>query len=486
MTVISLGENVLMSVSLKSVYEQIEQLAGEPSTNAKIELLRKFLQDRLFSQIVRLAYNQTYSYNVKTFPAYKPTGFHDRGWQHVLPILKELVQRQGADQVIKNKLFQAASIDKETYEITKRICDGDLKCGIGARLINIAVPNTVKIFSYMRCATSKHIDKLDFESGIYCQCKADGAFVNMFVHENLKIEFRTRNGQEVKCLNFLKSKIIDQPPIRKYSPRRGLKHVPEHCKSILGKVYHGELRVFRKDGSIMPRKEGNGIINQCIKGTVDPEVAKRVFFTVWDSVWIDEFYNGYSDIAYQTRFFTCVQLVNAVGNKKFVQLVKNEIVYSKDAAYAFFRKMRSEDEEGSINKNPKGIWEDNQSGSQDNIKLKHSFECDVKIVGWKYGKKGSKYEDVVGAIIFESECGKLRFSCSGLLDSEREWDWDMMIGSIVSVEAESVIKSKTKKTFALYTPSFIEIREDKSVANTLEEILEIAKESKKTKRFKNK
>ena len=61
-----------------------------------------------------------------------------------------------------------------------------------------------------------------------------------------------------------------------------------------------------------------------------------------------------------------------------------------------------------------------------------------------------------------------------------------MIDSIVAVEAESVSESKSKGTYSLYTPSFIEPREDKLVANTLEEILEIAKESKKTRRFKNK
>lgn len=485
MIVISLGENVLMSVSLKSVYQQIEQLADESSTNAKIELLRKFLQDRLFSQIVRLAYNQTYSYNVKTFPAFKPAGFHDRGWQHVLPILKELVQRQGADQVIKNKLFQAASIDKETYEITKRICDGDLKCGIGARLINIAVPNTVKIFSYMRCATSKHIDKINFEAGAYGQCKADGSFVNMFVHEDLKIDFRTRNGQDVKCLNFLKARILDQQPIRKYSPRRGLKHLPKHLSDLVGRVYHGELRVMRKDGSIMSRKEGNGIINQCLKGTVDPEIAKRVFFTAWDSVKIDEFYNGYCEIAYQSRFFNCVQLVNVVNNKKFVQLVKNKIVYSKEEAYAYFRQLRSEGEEGEVVKDAKGIWEDNQSGSHHCIKIKHSFSCELEVTGWNYGKEGTKYEHCVGSVICASSCGKLKVNVSGLTDDEREWDWDLMIGVIVTVEAESVIESKSKETFSLYTPSLVEIREDRDSADSLERIIEQHKESKRTRRVKS-
>ena len=60
-----------------------------------------------------------------------------------------------------------------------------------------------------------------------------------------------------------------------------------------------------------------------------------------------------------------------------------------------------------------------------------------------------------------------------------------MIGTIVTVEAESVIESKSKKgVYSLYTPSFVEVREDRAEADSLERIIEISKESQKTKRRK--
>ena len=177
-------------------------------------------------------------------------------------------------------------------------------------------------------------------------------------------------------------------------------------------------------------------------------------------------------------------MAGKIDNDKAFRCVEFEYVKSNEENTAFFRKMRAQKEEGIITKNLDGVWEDNQAGSFDCIKTKHSFECEVKIIGWKYGKKGTKYENCIGSFEYASECGQLTGFCSGLTGEEREWDWDMMIDAIATVEAESVITSKGKSTSSLYTPSFIEIREDRHEADTLERIIEIAEESKKTRRRK--
>jgi DNA ligase 1 len=473
-----------MGTSLRDVYTKIQKLSETPSTNDKIALLKIYLEDKIFRKVCWCTYTSTIKFNVKIFPPFeKISGFSDKGWEVIIKILEKLANQQGADNSIKSSLFLASSIDKETYAVVAMICDGDLRCGIGARTINKAMPNTIRIWSYKRCATSKHIDNLTFEPYASAQCKADGAFANMFIKDDLSISFFARSGKPIKCLQHLKSKIKDNTPLIQYGRRRGIDHqLPnEH---IEGKVYQGELRVFNPNGTIMSRKQGNGIINECIHGTVSPEVAKSVFFTVWNVVTIAEFFNGESESTYRDSFYQVNLLVHRVGSDKHIRIVKFENVSSLEEAYAFYRKMRYEGEEGAIIKNINAKWEDNQSGSFDDIKIKHSFECDLKVVGWNYGTKGKKYGETVGSVDFESECGKLKVNVSGLLDSEREWDWDMMVGSICTVEAESVISSKSKSTYSLYTPSFIEPREDKTEANTLEEIIEIAEESKKTRRRK--
>jgi len=254
---------------------------------------------------------------------------------------------------------------------------------------------------------------------------------------------------------------------------------------LTDKVYQGEIRFFNPDGTIMPRKQGNGLVTKAIKGTLDAATAKMAFFTTWIAVPIDEFFNGEATQSYSDAFYQASSLVHRVASSRTVQLVKFENVKSLEEAYSFYRKMRSEGEEGAIIKNLSGIWEDNQEGSRDDIKIKHSFSCELKVVGWNYGTKGSKFENCMGSVIAESECRNLRCNISGFLESEREWDWDMMKDTIITVEAESVIVSKTKVTSSLYCPSFVEIREDRTEADTLERIIEQHQESKRTKRFKS-
>ena len=469
-----------MPVSLKDVHQKIQTISKTSSTLEKIDLLRKYLlTDPLFRIVIKAAYMQTVKYNVKSFPDYKQVGFCDRGWKFVLPILKQLASQQGADNAIKQKLFQAASIDRETYSVVERICNKDLKGGFGGILINKAVPGTVKLISYMRCSTSKFLHKINYPA--LGNCKADGAFANLVIENGNRVTFITRSGRVVKCLQHLKS-MIKNPPPGKMGMRKGIDH--DKLNMCSNHVYQGELRVWNEDGTIMSRKAGNGIINECIHGTVDPEIAKRIFYTAWDCVTIPEFQNGYSERVFRTREFVARSFVDTVGSK-FIQYIKSQVVNSEEEAFLFYRKLRSEGEEGAIIKNYNGIWEDNQSGSHDCIKIKHSFECELKVVGWNYGTKGGKWEHTVGSIQCESECGKLKVNISGLLDEEREWEWDLMIGTIVTVEAESVIESKSKKgVYSLYTPSFVEVREDRAEADSLERIIEISKESQKTKRRK--
>lgn len=471
-----------MSISLKSVYCKLEILANTPSTNKKVELLQEYLKNKLFRKVVWCTYTQTVKFNVKIFPPFKPIGFSDRGFEYVLPILKQLNSQNGADSTIKQKLFQASSIDKETYEVVSRICNGDLRCGVGARLINKAVPNTVKIYSYERSATSKYISNIVYEPYAIAQAKADGAFANLLIGKNRTLTFITRKGIEILQLSHLKQKIMSQEPIVRYGANRGIKHMP--LGDFFGKAVMGELRIYRPDGSVMDRKTGNGLIRQCQLGALDPKIAKRIFFTVWNCVDIQDFWNGECEKTYSDRFYDTACFIDTVNDKKWVKLVHSKNVTSLDEVYSFYREMRLLGEEGIIVKNIKAPWEDNQSGSKDSIKIKHSFEVDLKIVGWNYGTKGKKYENKIGSLDCESECGKLKVNISGLLDKERELDGDSLVGKIAAVEAESVITSKSKSTSALYTPSLIEIREDKSEANTLEEIIEIWEQSKKTKRRK--
>ena len=479
-------------MSLKSVYYKLQKLESTAGNNDSVDLLKEYLKDSLFHKVVWCCLNGTLHYNIKIFPNYTQPGLlTPKGNKFIFDKLKELSKKSGATNEDKQELARLASIDKETFEIVKRICQKDLKCNVGARLVNKARSNTIKIFPYQRCKTSKEIENIVFEDKngkpiqAIAQCKADGEFTNMIISNTFGITFRTRNGKLLHQLDHLKEHIQTQPSLIKHGRKRGIMNsaFPEDFRN---QVFMGELRVWNKTYTeVMNRQAGNGIISQCLQNKADPEDAKRVFFTVWENVTLEDFWNGISKKVYRERYYNSSILTSTVANKKYVQTIESKYINNIQEAYDFYVEMRRKDHEGAVVKNLTFQWRDQQSGSPDMIKLKHCFDCDLLITGWEKSKEGGQFDGLMGSISCESSCGKLKVKIgTGFTADMREWDWDMLVGSIAKVEAERVITSKTKSTHSLYTPSFSDIREDKDNADSLEQVFIAEKESKRNKRRK--
>ncbi|MHA1738940.1 MAG: hypothetical protein ACTSWD_10175 [Candidatus Heimdallarchaeota archaeon] len=103
--------------------------------------------------------------------------------------------------------------------------------------------------------------------------------------------------------------------------------------------------------------------------------------------------------------------------------------------------------------------------------IKGVSKCEFRISSIKKGKKGTKWENHVGSIECESECGKVKFSVGGLTDAEHLKDWDewlTLLGSVVSVEYDGLIKDKSKDVWSLYLPRNLICRPDRDMADTLE------------------
>ena len=241
-------------------------------------------------------------------------------------------------------------------------------------------------------------------------------------------------------------------------------------ENFLGMVYTGELLV-RKNGKILPRKTGNGILNSCLHGTADPEDAKCVIFKCWDCLPLKSFYEGYHRAIYNTRIFETSQFVRAVNDPDFVDTVMTKRVNDYEEAHEFYGEMRKVGKEGAILKNLDLVWKDHTSTDQ--VKMKNVSEAELEIVGWESGKEGTKYELCMGAIKCRSAEGSLEVSVgSGFSDEQREADWDMAIGEICTVEFESVIQDKRNKgKYSLFLPRFKEVREDRDTPDTIKDIL---------------
>lgn len=478
-------------MSLKSVYEKIKQLEDTPGSNDKKVLLKTFLKNGLFRRVVWCALTGTLHYKISAFPEYRQYVFVKRENDEIFAHLEYLSKKRGANDSDKEKLFQIASEDPETFEVVRRICNKDLRCGAKAKTINQVRPGTVKYMPYQRCRTSKHIDNIKFDESteklpmVVAEVKADGAFTNVFIDDCMNITFRTRSGEYIGMLDHLKEKMKESAPKPPLTGSRGIDNM-SHPDHVSNKVFLGEFRVWEPGYKrLMSRKRGNGIIAKCRLGTATQDEAKRVMLTVWDSVPIEEFWKGQSTKGLRDRRFDASVLVNEVDDKRYCRFI--EQYYPKDYADAmlWYRLQRENEEEGIVIKNLDFKWKDCSSGDPNMIKVTHVFECDLIIVGWNKGKKGKKNEDIMGSVDCESSCGKLKCNIGiGFTQEEREWDWDMLVGEILTTEAKETITGEKSDTYALYSASFVEVREEKDTANSLVEILEIESESKKNKRRK--
>ena len=436
-------------MSLKKIYENIQEIKSTAGTNDKIEKLKEFLQDETFLKTIKLMYDSSFQYGIKKmFPMKK--GFQTKGVKELFHFLELLAKQKGTSDSDKATLSQLASIDQETYNLVQLIVKKDSKAGFSVKSINKSRPDTVFSAPYMRCSSTKKISNIKYPA--FVQTKADGAFINF---STSKLEARTRNWKVIHQIEHITNLFKDFP------------------KAVM---IHGELLV-KKNGKILDRKTGNGILNSCLQGTANPEDAKCVEFVAWDVISEKAFYEGKFNVPYSDRWGKIRVIVKSINNPLFSS-IKTEIIDNYEEAREFYDRMRAEGEEGAIIKNFLTEWKNHTSPNF--IKLKNTDTAEMRIVGWKYGKESTRFENCMGAVLCESEDGKVKVSISGFSDEMRLENWDDHIGKIISVDYEGLIKDRNSTTYSLYLPrrkksqgkiDSLEFRFDKDHADTLKDML---------------
>jgi len=480
-------------MSLRPVYQKILKLNATASSNDKVALLREYLTtDPLFKKVAVYALDSRRTYNIKKFPPFTTINSSVTPNDTLFAFLDELNSTPGTPNAQKEALYLMASSDEETYEVVKRICNGDLKCGCGVKLFNKAVPDSIFDIPYCRCSTDSKINNIMYPA--FAQEKADGMFTNIILDYNGKVEFLSREGKPVQQLYKL-TRILENKIPEKY----------------YGTVFHGELLSLQND-KIISRKTGNGIFSSCLYGLADQDLADTAIIRLWDAVPIDDFKKESCKLPYKKRFNTILDISDILGSARF-RPVEYEVVQALEEAQAFYAKMRKLGKEGAILKNYSMTWKYHTSPNQ--IKMKNVMDVELNMVDWYLGTSDSKYAKCMGGITCESACKQLVVNVgSGFSDAQRGFkpvpadhpnailsnDNDtgytnedtgelspplyidseflktallslgVLMGQVAGLECESIIKSKTKDTYSLYLPRFVEVRIDKK-ADTLEELL---------------
>lgn len=433
-------------MSSNNVFEIIELVASNDSKNAKIEILRELSEEEpALVRVLKYAYDPLVSFGMLNIDA-KPAGeaeFNEDTWSVLQDLYERNLTGSTAKRVVQEMLRE---MSPESCELFLRILRKDLQCGISVSTINKAIPGCIRKMGYMRCQLMHDvsIDDWEVEKGSYVQLKADGMFLNM-IYENCELTFTTRKGFSFPM------------------PETYLDKFKAELSEIEGNfVLHGELLVYR-DGVLLTRKEGNGILNSILKGgRLEPDLSLE--YVVWDIVPTEVFFGGRTSHTYEVRWANLQILLETMGSELIKPIETYEVFSEKDAR-AYFKQFLSQVKEGAVWKALKGKWKDGNSAYQ--IKLKDVREADMRVCGYTPGT--GKNANLFGSLLLMTDDGNVSCAASGITDAlreqiVREGYW---IGQIVTVLFNELIQDKKTGEWSLFLPRSPELRLDKHDTDTL-------------------
>lgn len=428
-----------------NINEFFNDLAKNPSRLYKTAKLNENVDNEILREVIRLALDPFTQFYIRKIPEYSQIATTDIGLPEAISQLWYLSSRTiTGNRAIEHLRSVLCNLPADKAKVIERIIDKSLDCGVSVSTANAVWSGLIKEYPVMLCSPydQKLVDKIKFPA--YVQLKEDGMRFNAIVVDD-KCEFKSRNGKTIDLLGNLEADFIKMAG-------------GTAC------VFDGELLV-KIDGKTADRQTGNGILNKANKGTISEAEAAMVIATVWDMIPYVLFTDGYCSTPYETRFERLQNCVEGASNR--VELVPSIMVDSIDEATAIFEQYLVDGKEGIILKDMNSIWEDKRSKGQ--IKFKGELECDLKIVGLEEGR--GKYQGLLGALLVESADGILKVSVgSGLTDATRtSLNTTTILGKIIAVKYNARIKNKQGQD-SLFLPIFLELREDKDVADSSEDI----------------
>lgn len=439
------------------ILKAIDAIASTPSKNEKEALVKTHVADADFCRVLEYAYNPFKTYGLRQMPETLGDNCNNDFDEGTFELLDDLIARRltgnAAIEAVRGEL---TALNKASADLLVRIIRKDLRAGFSESTINKAKKGLIPEFPYMRCSLPKDA-KLDEWELYITQEKADGMFANVDYEENGLVSIRSRQGTEFPMDKF--------PQI--------VADVQKHLEP--GNQHHGEFLVMR-DGKILPREIGNGIMNSVVNGG-DFELGDTPIYMVWDQIPLEYIKSkGKYEVGYRKRLHGLVEQLRTTSNST-VMLIPTKVVRSKAEAYAFAGELMKRGKEGAIVKHPDAIWKDGTSKEQ--VKIKLEFEVDLEIEGIVPGNVGTKNEGRAGSFACRSSDGLLKVDVTVKNEALRDRvdaNPNEFIGKIIPVTANDIMKpSESNELHSLFLPRMTEAdyRKDKTVADSLNRILAI-------------
>lgn len=432
----------------QNILDIIKDLNETNSTNDKLSKLKFYKENELFTRVLALTYDKAiYTYgltmkNVKTILQYPRQPYSNL--ETVLDELKKFTSREKTgNEAIKYLGTLLDSLSSDDALVLELIIGRDLKINAGKTLINKVHKGLIKKPVYKRCGifNKKTSKKIKFPAIL--QLKADGTYREMLLKDG-KCFFTSRSGE-----------VYEYPTIER----------DVHLNTLRDGYYFGEITV---DG-ISNRSIGNGMINS------DDCPHDDLIFSVWEYCTEEEYSKAKNkvkgdmpSVKYKDTFELLTDMIN-FGKFEHIQLIETIEVDSAIEAMEKCVIWMKKGLEGGVLKNYDMVMKDGTSLEQ--LKMKLEIVLDMKMVGTKDGKKGTKREGKVGSIKFANDAGSIKGYASGFNDAmldEITNNIDKYMGKVFSLTCNDITKGAKNDFHALSHPRFDEWRNDKDTTDTLQ------------------
>ena len=455
-------------MTIKQIFDEI---SAESGNNAKIEILRKYQDNELLKKVLYLANSKRVKFYLKRVPEYTPDNNGGETLEWALAGLEKIYNREftGTD-AINWLVVLLSGVSTDDAYIVERIIEKDCKIGMGTTFMNKVFKGLIEETPYQGCIPfDEKKAKALFNGGksVLSEVKADGRYVNVIIRSN-DVEMESRQGEATilgKCelisqLSKLEDCVLNGELIMDKTPRL-------IANGIIASIIDYNLKLATRTDSENKKKYDNFLKEK--EMTIE-EATEKIKLKVWDIIDVDEYFEAKSTTK---RIDRLNRLKSVIKNTDKVEIIEHRIVSTYDDAMSHFSELLELGEEGTVIKSLDGGWKNGKPTYQ--IKLKLEINLDLKIIGFNYGNKGTKNENLISSITCQSSCGKLITNAQGLTEKTMTYvteNKDKLLGTIIEIKCNG-LSSNSKGGCSVFYPALSDFRYDKTQANSLEECIEI-------------
>lgn len=466
-------------------YDIIKSLEKTPGTKAQEAHLMDLADNKLsaedYSDLRHVLYmmldpRHTFGITWKgvTQRMHYPEGSGEASTGRTLDMLRAISRREITGNAALDHVCKFMEpLGRKEREVIKWIIDRKNPAKVGKTMVNKVFPGLIYTQPYMGCKPDNPSNRARIKGKRFVQLKVDG-LCGMAVSQATGEFFRvySRQGQ-----------IFDLP-------RRSVTTMWQHIHDLMVCVPYpcmvqGEFICVDENGHPLQRNVSNGIMARMKEGSLTAEDESKIRFVVWDLVPASE-YSGTGVTHYSARFDNICEAVRqyeqiCIGSPR-IELVDYALVDTDEDAQQWVDGIlacaKADDIklEGGVMKTLDGVYKNGKPWWQ--VKMKGVYECEMEIIDVI---PHAEHPDWVGSLVLQSADGEVVNGCgTGFTEEQRKNLMEMhedgsLVGWICTVRFNEILKPNSKKkTHALGTPCvFKELRIDKVVADTLEEIKEI-------------